>query len=290
MALIRNPADPAWSRQLRQRQNKDRTCHINGRPLVKHCCPRGAQAGIQFDESGSRTCRRHYSSEQASLIQDLDRRGTAIGLSRDDADQLRWPASANTDVQARTALTTWAESHRLRRSQGQPVLHCVCWPTSHRRSRCECGHNGTQFYLCDATFGHLTHWSTPAGERAVLVYQPYQITDAGRAILDEWNARNDVHIEIRDDAWYGHGTTFIGIWNARFAPEATAGSVAAIAAPQAVAVIEYRDRPDGGRGLETATHTVAMDGTVYTVPAGATVLAPGWKLTGTNMGISGIPR
>lgn len=77
----------------------------------------------------------------------------------------------------------------------------------------------------DATWDHFTHWKTRDGKRAVLVVQPYNVTDAGKALLDQWNEREDVQVEIRKDSWYGHGTTFIGIWNAQFAPSAAAQAV-----------------------------------------------------------------
>jgi hypothetical protein len=188
---------------------------------MEHCCERGQRAGISFDDSGNRACRRHYSPEQAQLIQDLDARGAAIGLHRDGGTgDLHWPASANTSVQARTALVEWAGTHRLKRASTYPKLHCVCWPTSKRLSQCTCGHNGTQFYLSDSTWDHMSMWTTRSGSRAVVVFQPYQITPEGQAVLDEWHARDDVHVEVRDGSWYGHGTTFIGIWNAQFAPAA----------------------------------------------------------------------
>jgi hypothetical protein len=34
--------------------------------------------------------------------------------------------------------------------------------------------------------------------------------------------REDTIVEVHDESWYGHGTKFIGIWNAQFAPVAVA--------------------------------------------------------------------
>jgi hypothetical protein len=172
-----------------------------------------------FDErTGVRTCARHFTAEQQALLAELDRRGAAIGLKRDTAEgTLSWPYGPNIDVASRLAMVTWAEGLELRRAARQ-LLNCVCWPTSNRRSRCDCGLGETPHGKPDHIWDHVTHWKHRSGGRAVVVLQPYELTYAGQAILDQWNTREDVHIEIRDDAWYGSGTTFIGIWNAQFAP------------------------------------------------------------------------
>ncbi|WP_205327588.1 hypothetical protein [Glycomyces sp. YM15] len=191
---------------------------------MEHCCERGKQSGISFTEKPVRVCRRHYTPDQAALVEDLEARGARIGMQHDDdRGVMSWPASAHFYVPSRIALLEWAESHGLKRASTYPKLHCVCWPTSKRLTRCECGHNGTQFYLSDSTWDHMSMWTTRNGSRAVVVFQPYQVTPKGQAVLDEWHARDDVHVEVREDSWYGHGTKFVGIWNAEFAPAAVAG-------------------------------------------------------------------
>jgi hypothetical protein len=187
---------------------------------IEHCCKAGDGKGVVFDEQTSvRTCRHHLTAEQKALVEELDVRGITIGLRRDTTDgTLNWPYGPNIDVPSRLAMVGWAEGLGLRRATGQQ-LNCVCWPTSNRRSRCECGLGETAYGKPDHIWDHVTHWKHRDGGRAVIVLQPYNVTDTGRAILDRWNTREDVHIEIRDNAWYGHGTTFIGIWNARLAPQ-----------------------------------------------------------------------
>ncbi|GAB4001776.1 hypothetical protein GCM10029992_38190 [Glycomyces albus] len=186
---------------------------------IEHCCAVGEGKGIVFDhQTGVRTCTRHFRAEQRALVMELDERGAAVGLKRDTTSGgVDWPYGPNIDVPSRLAMVTWAEGLGLRRATRQQ-LQCVCWPTSNRRSRCDCGFGESAFGKPDEIWDHVTHWKTRRGERAVIVLQPYGVTDTGRAILDRWNAREDAYIEIRDDAWYGHGTTFIGIWNAQFAP------------------------------------------------------------------------
>lgn len=186
---------------------------------IEHCCKVGEGKGIVFDEqTGARTCTRHFTAEQQALVKELDERGAKIGLKWDATlGTLNWPYGPNIDVPSRQAMVTWAEGLGLRRVAPQR-LNCVCWPTSNRRSRCDCGLGETAYGKPDTIWDHVTHWKTSSGERAVVVLQPYGVTDTGRAILDRWNTRDDVHVEIRDDAWYGSGTTFIGIWNAKFAP------------------------------------------------------------------------
>lgn len=185
---------------------------------MKHCCPRGEGAGIYFAGNESRVCPRHYTPEQAALTLELDRNGASIGLRRDDGGAVLWPYGPNIDVASREAMVDWARAHGLKYAAGHHVLNCVCWPTSNRRSRCDCGMRQTQFDRLDSTWDHFTRWRSRKGGRAVLVAQPYQITDEGRAVLDEWNAREDTVVEICEESWYGHGTKFIGIWNAAFAP------------------------------------------------------------------------
>lgn len=182
---------------------------------IEHCCEAGDRRGITFDErTGVRTCRRHFTVEQRALIADLDERGIALGFKRDrELGTLDWPGCADIYVSTREAMVAWAEKLQLRRVKSQS-LNCVCWPTSNRRSRCECGLGEIPYGKPDHIWDHVTHWKTREGERALVVLQPYDMTDTGHAILDRWDAREDVHIEVRSDSWYGVGTTFIGIWNA----------------------------------------------------------------------------
>lgn len=202
---------------------------------MNHCCPAGEGSGIYFPGSEVRTCRRHFTPEQAALIHELDRRGVAVGLTK-SADGVTWPYGPNIDVTSRQAMVTWAEQHGLRRVTSYQRLQCVCWPTSNRRSVCECG-RGRSFSPPDHIWDHVTHWKTREGARAVVVLQPYDWTESGREILNEWASRDDVRIEVREDSWYGHGTKFIGIWNAQFAPPSQ---------PRGDALPTTADRP--GRG------------------------------------------
>lgn len=164
-------------------------------------------------------CPRHFSPEQAALIEDLDARGTAVGVKRnpDAWHGMAWPYGPNVQVPMRLAMIEWAEKHKLSLVYRQK-LSCACWPTSSRVSKCDCGPNGVKFAPDSATWDHVTRWKARRGGRAVVVLQPYRISDEGWETLTRWNDREDVAVEVRPDSWYGIGTLFVGIWNAEAAP------------------------------------------------------------------------
>jgi hypothetical protein len=58
---------------------------------------------------------------------------------------------------------------------------------------------------------HTTGW-TRGGKPAAMIFQPYHLTDEGRAQLDSLAATHGLDIHIGDTGWYGHGTIFIELW------------------------------------------------------------------------------
>jgi len=140
----------------------------------------------------------HLTDAEQALAADCDRRGRAIGIpdSRYSPDfdrrsrvaWLDWPYGPNICIPTRVAMLDWAEQHGLKfRRKG-----CLHLPDDRPR---EC-------------WDHLTYWTGPAGEQ-VLVSHPYGLKQEAATWL---RGLTGVRVEIRDEGWYGAGTTFIAVW------------------------------------------------------------------------------
>lgn len=124
---------------------------------------------------------------------------SSVGITDD-----RWPYGPNINPQARRALVDWATAHRLRYS---PRGRCLHWITTGRCAVQACDRNRARRQWMD----HVTGW-TRAGRPAVLVAQPYAITGASIDALAEIDRTDGLDVVISGTGWYGHGTTFVGIW------------------------------------------------------------------------------
>lgn len=173
----------------------------------KCCDDRGLFYGPNRDD---RRCWRHATPEDRARVQEYDRRGKAIGLEAagwQSAEKLTWPYGPNISVESRGRMLDWAEAYGLRLAH--PSHTCLRWL---RKGRC-------MVAVCDSYrshpswWDHLTTWNRD-GKSAVLVSQPYGLTDDDRADLARLDAEPGIHVEIRPDSWYGLGTTFVGVWHA----------------------------------------------------------------------------
>lgn len=171
--------------------------------------PRCCESWGLFYSPDRKVCGRHATPEEHALRSELDERAPAIGI-KSDADGLLWPYGQNIDVETRARMLAWAEAHQLR--LGNPGHRCLRWL---RKGRCGGIVRGD---LCREVEGyrwmdHVTCWIR-ARKPAVLVSQPYGLGDISRSQLAELDADPALQVEISTDAWYGHGTTFVGVWRA----------------------------------------------------------------------------
>lgn len=155
-------------------------------------------------------CWKHATPEQRELVDGLDRRARGQGILEMHGGKPLWPYGPNINVEARSRMLEWTEFYDLRRA-GRRVHGCLHWLRTGRCGRLGCLAEFTQRY---GWADHVTAWNRGRTPK-VLVAQPYGLSDKGRRELQELDKEPDLRVEIREDSWYGCGTTFIGIWRKR---------------------------------------------------------------------------
>ena len=174
-------------------------------PNPRECC---GTDGLLYPD-GRRVCWRHTTEDDRGLLFDLDKRAAGRGLKLDrnspflaPLDRV-WPYGPNVDVTARIRMLDWAEAHDLRLSHGNRCLH---WLRTGRCAVTTCQLDPPHYRWMD----HVTTW-TRNGKPAVLVAQPYNL-DADS--FNDLAALSDLGltVEITRNSWYGHDTTFVGVW------------------------------------------------------------------------------
>jgi hypothetical protein len=172
---------------------------------LPRCCDRH---GLNWPD-GPRHCVRHATEEERALLDELDERGRAAGISvgkivPEPGNRIAWPYGPNVDVGTRIRMLDWAEEHGLRLAQ--PRHRCLNWI---RKGRC----NGSGCYGSQPRWmDHVTTW-TRHGEPAVFVAQPYNLSEFDTEVLALLSEDPDLYVEIRGDAWYSEAAIFIGVWN-----------------------------------------------------------------------------
>lgn len=179
---------------------------------VDRCCP---HHGLYYTD-GRYRCWRHASDQDRQLVIELDRR--AGGRIRRIGGELQWPYGPYNYVEARRRMLEWAEAHDLSLSR---VTSCLHWL---RRGRCyrftpyrdnphpdTTDHYGGYADYAERWLDHVTGW-VREGKPAVLVAQPYGLSEQSRSRLAGLDQEPDLRVEIRGDSWYGAGTTFVGVW------------------------------------------------------------------------------
>jgi hypothetical protein len=169
-------------------------------------------------------CRRCASPELQDRVAVVDRAARDIrivpradGPSSDPWHGLGWPYGPNIDLESREALVEWAGPIGLRASSTR--RKCVHWLLGKPCPRSSYG-------VCDWTVpgaDHVSVWNRGAGRSpAVIVSQPYGLTDEDRTALGALDRDPDLVVEVDDEGgWYGFNTTFVGIWRADRHPAST---------------------------------------------------------------------
>lgn len=157
------------------------------------CCARN---GLTYADG--RRCSRHATMSDRSLVAELDAQAATIGIDASNP----WPYGPNVDVPSRQAMLEWAGKRGLRLS---PRGRCLRWL---RRGRCV----DTAYVACNETWhDHVTGWNRD-GRAAVLVSQPYGISDGAVRELGSIAADASLYVNVSAHSWYGHGTVLIEVW------------------------------------------------------------------------------
>lgn len=121
-----------------------------------------------------------------------------------------WPYGVTTE-QAQWWMLNWAEQHGLRYSRRG---RCLRWLT---KGQCGSGclHHGSG----SGWYDHVTGWTREGAPKA-LVSQPYRSPEDVREQLVALEAKWGVRAEVAAGGWYGHGTSFIALWNDHAEPRA----------------------------------------------------------------------
>lgn len=126
-------------------------------------------------------------------------RARAVGIA-EPSNAESWPYGPNVNHQARIELVEWAEREGLVWAPGQD---CLRWLAKGRCSG-----------ACSTAYGprrwrdHVSCW-TRDGKAAVLVSQPYGLSNMARAQMDSEARERGLEVAVLPTGWYGHGTTFI---------------------------------------------------------------------------------
>lgn len=129
------------------------------------------------------------------------KRARAVGIIGD-----QWPYGPNIDPVARVKMVAWAEKNGLRLTW--PKHRCLHWL---RSGRCNVGHCDYVKNTSDPRYvwmDHVSCWNRD-GRPAMLVCQPYGVSETDRLILDDIALAYDIDVQIGPTGWYGHNTTFI---------------------------------------------------------------------------------
>lgn len=126
---------------------------------------------------------------------DLERRARAIGVTD------IWPYGAHTPV-VRAALLDWAEDLGVRLAGAR--RRCLHWISVGRCGVGDCRENRGLHPWMD----HVTCWNRN-GTAAVLLAQPYQLTDDDHTDLAHIADRFGLDVLLDAPGWYGHGTTAV---------------------------------------------------------------------------------
>ena len=174
-------------------------------PDPRRCCE---ARGLNYPD-GRRVCWRHATDDDRTLLFDLDKRAAARGIKIDrgslfmSPNNRRWPYGPNVDVSARIRMLDWAESNDLRLSAGR----CMHWL---RKGRCA---DRTCYGRVGGWMDHVTGWACYGRRQPrVLVSQPYNVSAQSAAELAALTTEPGLTVEIHPNSWYGHGTTFVGVW------------------------------------------------------------------------------
>lgn len=173
-------------------------------PVSASCV--SCQWGTVF-EDGRRLCPRHWTATDRERLDELNRRGRAIGLPLDRAHRLEgqraWPFGPRTYVAMRLRMLEWAEANRLRYADRSHA--CEAWLTGQRCpgvDRCA-GLSRVILQRLD----HASSWTGPAGLRLV-VAQPYALGPQDADELRALATVDGLHVTVRPPGslWYGEQT------------------------------------------------------------------------------------
>ena len=134
----------------------------------------------------------------------LQHRARAVGITDG------WPYGAHPPV-ARAALLDWAENLDVRLSRAR--RRCLHWINVGRCGVAECRENHSLHPWMD----HVTCWNRN-GVAALLLAQPYQVTDDDHTDLADIANRFGLDVLLDTPGWYGHGTTAVQLRQPRAWP------------------------------------------------------------------------
>jgi hypothetical protein len=174
---------------------------------LPRCC---AMHGLNFEDGAQRACPRHMTREQAALVAECDRRSRGVLTAPDN-----WPYGPNAEVESRRRMLDWANQFNLRHVDPSHVCP----------RRVEVGYCRKGWQCPDRVDGrgwsdHPTMWAArDSKETVVIVSQPYGLSEYDCAEAQAVAARHGLLAELRElGAWYGHGTSFVGLWAAGYGP------------------------------------------------------------------------
>jgi hypothetical protein len=180
---------------------------VTSRTDLPSCCER---RGLNFDDGAQRACARHMTPEQSALVAELDQRARGVLTAPD-----HWPYGPNIDVETRRRMLDWADQYSL--PHVDPSHICP--------RRLELGYCRKGWQCPDRVDGrgwsdHPTMWADRDSHKAVVIVgQPYGLGDDERAEAADVAARHGLRAEVRElGSWYGHGTSFVGLWIAGSGP------------------------------------------------------------------------
>lgn len=176
-------------------------------PVMATCA--GCKHGTAF-EDGRRLCWKHQTPNDRATLDELNRRGRAIGVPPDRHNLLEgaraWPYVARVDVATRRAMVEWAETNGL--SYVDRSHACEAWLTG---SRCpgirRCA--GLSRVIL-RRLDHASSWIGPKGLRLV-VAQPYSLDAQDADELRGLAAVDGLHITVQPpgSGWYGQTYTVL---------------------------------------------------------------------------------
>lgn len=190
----------------------------------KHCMPMSGYSVFVGDDStvdgcatGHYTCYYHATNDDKAIASDQTRRAFARGgaasihlrsrlkLSSD----VDWPYGC-VDTATRERLLTWLEHEDLYWATMPTYHECTRWVRLGycRKMRCS-----EEIHRIGSWFDHSSYWKSKDGHRRVLVSQPYSTIEYVWEDIAYLHNDHRLRLEVREDAWYGRYTVFIGLWN-----------------------------------------------------------------------------
>lgn len=193
-----------------------------------YCCWRAKWSGLHLpadvevdpwsEEAAHDTrahCVAHVTERELTLLRAVNTR--ADGVIKQLPKKLSewncghdWPYGPNISLMMRVRLLDWAEARGLRQSR-KPTCGgaCLRWVRLGYCRKYECDeHLAHNARLID----HVSWWRTADEKSWCLVSQPYSKVEWVTEELSRLDLGDDVHVKVREDSWYGHGTVIVEMW------------------------------------------------------------------------------